>query len=53
MNWSWILPEGFSTVSGPIDDIYYVILWITGITFFITEGMLFYFIIKYRKGETN
>ena len=51
MNWSWILPEGFSTVSGPIDDIYYVILWITGITFFITEGMLFYFIIKYRHKE--
>ncbi len=51
MNWSWILPEGFSTVSGPIDDIYYVILWITGITFFITEGMLFYFIFKYRHKE--
>ena len=46
MNWSWMLPPSFSTVSGDIDGIYYVILWITGITFFITEGLLFYFIFK-------
>ena len=51
MNWSWMLPPSFSTVSGDIDGIYYVILWITGITFFITEGLLFYFIFKYRHKE--
>jgi cytochrome c oxidase subunit 2 len=51
MNWSWMLPPSFSTVSGDIDGIYMVILWITGITFFITEGLLFYFIFKYRHKE--
>jgi cytochrome c oxidase subunit 2 len=51
MNWSWILPEGFSTVSGDIDALYYVILWITGIVFFATEGLLLYLIFKYRHKE--
>ncbi len=51
MNWSWMLPPSFSTVSGDIDGIYMVILWITGIAFFITEGLLFYFIFKYRHKE--
>ena len=51
MNWSWMLPPSFSTVSGDIDGIYYVILWITGIAFVITEALLFYFIFKYRHKE--
>jgi cytochrome c oxidase subunit 2 len=51
MSWSWILPEQFSTYGGDIDAIYYVILWITGIVFFLTEGLLFFFIFRYRHKE--
>jgi cytochrome c oxidase subunit 2 len=49
MSWiSWILPPGASTFAGDIDRIYYVILVITGIAFFLTEGLLVWFLIKYR-----
>jgi cytochrome c oxidase subunit 2 len=51
MNWSWMLPEGFSTVSGDIDFIYYVILWITGVIFVGTEALLIYFLVRYRHVE--
>jgi cytochrome c oxidase subunit 2 len=51
MTWSWILPESFSTFAGDVDAIYYVILWITGIVFVITEGLLIYFVLRYRHKE--
>ena len=51
MNWSWMLPEGFSTVSGEIDFLYYVILWITGVVFVGTEALLIYFLVRYRHVE--
>lgn len=51
MNWSWILPESFSTFGPDVDTIYYVILWITGIVFFITEGLLVYFVLRYRHKD--
>jgi len=51
MNWSWILPEHFSTVGGDVDRIYYVILWVTGIVFVVTEGLLIYFVLRYRHKE--
>jgi cytochrome c oxidase subunit 2 len=51
MNWSWMLPESFSTFGGEVDAIYYVILWVTGIVFVITEGLLVYFVVRYRHKE--
>lgn len=51
MNWSWMLPESFSTFGGDVDQLYYTILWITGIIFFITESLLLYFIVRYRHKE--
>jgi len=51
MNWSWMLPESFSTFGSDIDRIYYLILWITGITFVITEALLLYFVVRYRHKE--
>ena len=51
MDWSWLLPEAFSTYAPDIDGLYMVILWITGITFFLTEGVLIYFLIRYRHKE--
>ncbi len=48
---SWMLPESFSTFGGDIDRIYYIILWITGIAFFLSEGILVYFLFRYRHKE--
>src|SRR5574341_240692 len=51
MPWlSWMLPPGASTFAGKIDFIYYVILAITGIAFFLVEGALVVFLVKYRAG---
>ena len=45
---SW-LPEGVSSYSGTIDDMFFVILWITGIAFLLTEALLFLFAFRYRR----
>lgn len=51
MNWSWMMPETVSTYGPAIDQMYYVILVITGVIFFITEGVLIAFLFKYRHKE--
>ncbi|MEO2158348.1 MAG: cytochrome c oxidase subunit II transmembrane domain-containing protein, partial [bacterium] len=51
MNLSWLMPESVSTFGPALDNLYYVILWITGIVFVVTEVVLVYFIIKYRHKE--
>lgn len=49
MHWlSWMLPPGVSTFAPKIDFIYYVILTITGVAFFLVEGALVVFLVKYR-----
>lgn len=48
---SWLLPPHASTFGPDIDRIYYIILWITGITFVLTEVTLLYFLMKYRHKE--
>jgi len=51
MNFSWLMPETVSTFGPAIDYMYYVILWITGIVFFITEITLVVFMVKYRHKD--
>src|SRR5688572_3854801 len=51
MNWSWILPSSASTYAPQIDHLYYVILWITGIVFVLTELLLVWFVFIYRHRE--
>ncbi|MDA1095700.1 MAG: cytochrome c oxidase subunit II [Chloroflexi bacterium] len=51
MDWSWMLPEAFSTFADDVDWIYYVILWITGVVFVITEVLLLFFVVRYRHKE--
>ena len=41
-------PEGVSTFAPSIDQLFTVILWITGIIFCLVEGALLYFLIRYR-----
>jgi len=51
MNWSWMMPETVSTYGPAIDQLYYVILIITGVVFFLTEGALIAFLVMYRHKE--
>ena len=51
MNWSWMLPPSYSTFGPDVDRMYYIILWITGIVFVITEVLMVYFLVKYRHRE--
>jgi len=45
------LPEQVSTYAAPIDDMFHLIMWITGIVFVIVEGILLFFVWKYRHRE--
>lgn len=45
---SW-LPENVSTFGGDIDGIFRLIFYITAVWFFITEGLILYFIFRYRR----
>ena len=46
----WI-PEGVSSYSKDIDNLFYFVLILTGVVFVATEGALIVFICKYRKQE--
>ena len=48
---NWLLDPSVSTFGPDIDRIYYIILVITGIVFLVTEFLLIYFLIKYRKRD--
>jgi len=45
------LPEGASSYAKTIDDLFYLILYLTGAVFIATESLLVFFLIKYRKQE--
>jgi cytochrome c oxidase subunit II len=48
---NWLLDPSVSTFGPDIDNLYYIILVITGIVFFVTEGLLVYFLVKYRRKD--
>ena len=49
---SWGMPDnGVSTFGPALDNLWLVILWITGIIFFATEIILLVFMVKYRHKE--
>jgi cytochrome c oxidase subunit 2 len=45
---SW-LPENVSTFGGDVDEIFSLIFYITAVWFFLTEGLILYFIFRYRR----
>jgi cytochrome c oxidase subunit 2 len=45
-NW---FPESVSTFSGDIDGVFWMIFYITTVWFFLTEGLILYFVIRYRR----
>jgi cytochrome c oxidase subunit 2 len=44
-------PKNISTFGGEIDSVFYLIFYITGIGFLIGEGLIFWFLIRYRHRE--
>ena len=49
---SWVMPDNVvSTYGTTLDDLWLVILWVTGIIFFATEIILLVFMVKYRHRE--
>jgi cytochrome c oxidase subunit 2 len=46
-----MLPAAFSSYAPQIDRMYYIILWITGVVFVITEVLLLAFVLMYRHRE--
>lgn len=45
-NW---FPENISTFGGDVDAVFYFIFYITAFWFVLTEGLLFYFLLCYRR----
>ena len=49
---SWVMPDNVvSTFGSTLDNLWLVILWVTGIIFFATEIILLVFMVKYRHKE--
>ena len=47
----WWLPPNVSSYGHRVDDLFYLILWITAVAFVLTEVALFIFLILYREQE--
>jgi cytochrome c oxidase subunit 2 len=43
------LPEAITTTAPAIDRIFYIVLWITGITFVLVQATLLIFLVRYRR----
>jgi cytochrome c oxidase subunit 2 len=43
-----MLPENIATYGAQVDSLYYLILVVTGVAFVLVEGLLVYFLIRYR-----
>lgn len=48
MGW---FPENISTFGGDVDRIFYLIYYIVGVWFLAAEGLLIYFVVRYRRRE--
>ncbi|MFQ5649287.1 MAG: cytochrome c oxidase subunit II [bacterium] len=46
-----LFPQNISTFGGEIDSVFYLIFWIVGIGFLLGEGLIFYFLFRYRRRE--
>ena len=46
-----LLPESASTYAPKVDQLFWIILWITGFFFFLVQGCLLLFVLKYRSRE--
>lgn len=46
-------PQNISTFGGEIDSVFYLIFYIIGIGFLVGEGMIFYFLFRYRRRQNQ
>lgn len=44
-------PDNVSTFGGDIDSLFYLIFYITAVWFFLTQGLILFFLIRYRRRE--
>ncbi len=44
-----LLPESASSYAPKVDQLFWIILWITGFFFFLVQGCLLLFVLKYRN----
>ena len=47
----WWLPENVSSFGPDIDGLFYLILWMVGFFFVLTEGALVWFVFRYSKKD--
>lgn len=47
----WTLPVNLSANTGSVDDLYYLILAITGLAFVLVEAGILWFVVRYRSRE--
>jgi len=52
-NATFWLPRGASDLAGPVDQAWNIILYVTGLFFFIVVGAMLFFIIRYRRRTPN
>ena len=45
------MPEAISTYGQGVDDLFWLIFWITGVAWVIVMGLMLYFLIRYRHRE--
>lgn len=51
VDWTGLPTNINSAYGAEIDNLYYLIFYVTGAMFLLTEGLLLYFIVKYRRRE--
>jgi cytochrome c oxidase subunit 2 len=44
-----LFPENVSTFGGDVDGIFWFIFYVTAVWFILTEGLILYFVIRYRR----
>lgn len=50
---SGLMPENVSTFGGQIDSVFYLIFYIVGFWFVLTEGLLVYFALSSRRKKAR
>ncbi len=52
-DYGWSMPTNVSSFGHRIDDLYRLILWITGVTFVLVNAFLVYFMFRYSSKRQN
>lgn len=47
------LPESASSIAPKVDQLFWIIFWVTAFFFFLVQGALLFFVLKYRAGKNR